>query len=165
MAIRHGLLATLLVAGLAPRVTAQDAGVREPSFEKHGYTFKPSEREVFYRSPDGVTGPILGKLDRNGTFLAYPKEKQPHATGYIGLRAVAINDRKRPGGDDLLDQMPAAEFVYEYRSAILIPGQLVPNGYFVPAIGAKIIRFADYIPGPSANRIYNLPGEFVPLKK
>jgi hypothetical protein len=118
---------------------------------------------VFDRLPD--VGPVLGKLDRNGTFLPYPKEKQPHATGYIGMRALAINDRKRPDGDDLLDHMPAFEFVYEYRSGTLIPGQLVPNGYFVPAVGEKIIRFADYIPGPKANRIYNLPGEFVPVKK
>ena len=37
----------------------------------------------------------------------------------------------------------------------------MPNGDFVPEIGSKVTRFADFKYSPEAPRIWNLPGYFL----
>lgn len=66
----------------------------------------------------------------------------------------------------LLNESAAkSEPVYEYRSGTLILGTLDDVGNFTPAVGAPIVRFADYTNERAARRIYNLPGTFVPLAR
>ncbi|OWK41792.1 hypothetical protein FRUB_03870 [Fimbriiglobus ruber] len=47
---------------------------------------------------------------------------------------------------------------------MLIPGEIRPLGQFVPEVGGKIIRFADYRYNPEAKPIWNLPGKFILAK-
>ncbi|HEY8505421.1 MAG TPA: hypothetical protein VIL46_12630 [Gemmataceae bacterium] len=44
---------------------------------------------------------------------------------------------------------------------MLVPGELQPDGRFVPEAGGTIIPFADYEYRPTAPPIWNLPGRFV----
>ena len=54
---------------------------------------------------------------------------------------------------------------FEYRSGILIPGQVIGQ-VFVPRSGTCISTFDDYLRGygPRSDPIYNLPGEVVPCR-
>lgn len=54
------------------------------------------------------------------------------------------------------------EQVYEYRSDYLIPMVFDSKYGLIPEVGGKIIEFKDYQYSPTARRIYNLPGRFVP---
>ncbi|HEX4613102.1 MAG TPA: hypothetical protein VH092_33245 [Urbifossiella sp.] len=54
---------------------------------------------------------------------------------------------------------------YEYRSGVLVPGELHPDGNFVPTVGGAIMRFDDYRYSPGATPIWNLPGTFVPNQR
>lgn len=51
--------------------------------------------------------------------------------------------------------------VYEYRSGLLIKGEIHEDGNFVPEVGSTVIRLEDYRYSPDAIRIWNLPGWFV----
>jgi hypothetical protein len=99
---------------------------------------------------------LIGKLDTNGEFIHEYKLKagQPSSAGlpareFINGTGSLTKPRK----------------VYEYRSGMLIPGELQPGrfaaGPFVPEAGGKIIAFKDYEYSPSAPPIWNLPGVFV----
>jgi hypothetical protein len=168
-AITRRLAATLCLTFFPGHVLSQEP-FQPPLPEKTGYKFTFLERKVDYRMPEW--GVVRGKLDKEGTFIpdSLPAQKPSVLTGYPvypALNLVAINDRRRHPNEigTPLDQAPQSEEVYEYRSGVLIPGQLLVGGYFRPHPGAKIIPFAEYVPGLGANRIYNLPGEFVPIKK
>jgi hypothetical protein len=147
------------------------APAQPPPPEKTGYTFIFQEKTVYYHMPEW--GVVRGKLNKEGAFIPdpLPAQKPSILAGPVPTlrQHVAINDRRHwyqtnPTTKDL-DDPPKVEFVYEYRSGVLIPGQLMEGGYFVPTAGGATIPFADYVPGPMARRIYNLPGEFVPLKR
>jgi hypothetical protein len=171
----RNLTAALCLAFIPGHILAQDL-VQAPPVDKSKYTFSWTlEKSVFFRTrptarpADGVPvhGVLRGKLDKEGTFIpAPPAEQLAPNLAYPHTYCMAINDRGYPAAKDLpLSMAPNVEPVYEYRSGALIYGHLKEGGYFVPLIGSKVISFADYIPGPTAIRIYNLPGEFVPVKK
>jgi hypothetical protein len=150
----------------------QPLPAQPPPAEKIGYAFSFVEKQVDYRTPEW--GVVRGKLDTEGTFIpdSLPARKPSILTGGVSGHPTqyikAINDpRRHPSeiGKPMDEWALKAEFVYEYRSGVLIPGQLLMSGYFVPKVGEKLIPFAEYVPGPEARRIYNLPGEFVPIKK
>jgi hypothetical protein len=64
---------------------------------------------------------------------------------------VVINKARRPH-----------EPVYEFRSGSLIAGTLDHDGNFVPEVDSEILAASKYRYSPTARRIYNLPGTFVP---
>jgi hypothetical protein len=51
--------------------------------------------------------------------------------------------------------------VYELRSGVLVPGTFDKDGYFVPDVGGKIIKFSEYKYSPDGPKIWNLPGEYM----
>jgi hypothetical protein len=173
----RGLAAVLCLAAIPGHIVADmPASAQPPPAEKTGYTFTLTlENSVFYRTrpatrPAGsvpVHGVLRGKLDREGSFIpAPPAEQLAPNLAYPHTYCMAINDRGYPAAKGMpLSEAPNVEAVYEYRSGLLIYGHLKEGGYFVPMVGSKIIPFADYVPGPGTVRIYNLPGEFTPLKK
>jgi hypothetical protein len=61
---------------------------------------------------------------------------------------------------DLASAKPV-EFVYEFRSGLLIRGMLTKEGEFIPDEGSRVMNFKDYKYPEDPHRIYNLPGKFV----
>ena len=116
----------------------------------------PKERYVFVENTNRYVGilrgewELIGKLDSDGEFV---KEFRVERVGAFsgGIPAHVIVNF--PG--------LKAKKVYEFRSKMLIPGELQPDGRFVPEAGGKIIPFKDYVYSPTAPRIWNLPGGFV----
>ncbi|MBX9625689.1 MAG: hypothetical protein K2X82_17945 [Gemmataceae bacterium] len=95
---------------------------------------------------------FTGKLDKNGEFT---QEFRAPAGGPATMMPPA----------DLLagpGQLGAAAKAYEIRFGTLIPGTLRKDGLFVPEVGGKVIKFADYKYSPEGPQIWNLPGWFVP---
>src|SRR5262245_56976282 len=124
------------------------------------YKFVPGERRVNWRR---YTGDIAwGHLDKYGNFVR--DEKVPVGLS-TGSHPQAVNDPRRPQGGH--------EEVYEYRCGRLIKGRLgVRMGEgeyggteFLPEVGSTISEMKDYPLGEKALRIYNLPGEFVPVEE
>jgi hypothetical protein len=88
---------------------------------------------------------LVGKFDARGNFiqrLLYAREATPDL------------------GDATIIRFTEPAKVYEFRSGRLIKGDMLPSGAFVPEVGSKVIPFEDYIPGPKALPIWNLPGYF-----
>jgi len=95
---------------------------------------------------------LTGKLDKNGDFVfesklkkGHPAISAPSTSGVINNPASALKAKK----------------VFEFRSGLLIPGEVQPGGRFVPEAGGKIILFKDYEYTPTATPIWNLPGVFI----
>jgi hypothetical protein len=123
----------------------------------------PKEKYVFFEYTDRWVcvfqgeWELIGKLDRNGDFIHEHKRKagQPASAG------------TRPGEViiNATGSLTKPRKVYEFRSGMLIPGELRPGrfaaGPFVPEAGGKIIPFKDYEYSPTATPIWNLPGVFV----
>lgn len=93
---------------------------------------------------------LLGKLDKNGDFVHEYKFKKGAGWNLGFPPPPIIND---PG--------LKPKKVYEFRSRMLIPGELQPDGAFVPEAGGRIIHFKDYEYSPTATPIWNLPGVFL----
>ena len=129
----RGLILALCSAIIPGHLLAQmPAPAQPPPAEKTGYAFTFVEKQVDYRTPEW--GVVRGKLDKEGTFIpdSLPARKPSILTG--GVRGhptqyiVAINDpRRHPNeiGKPMDEWALKAEFVYEYRSGVLIPGQLL----------------------------------------
>ena len=116
----------------------------------------PNERYVFVENTNRwvviIRGEwqLIGKLDKNGDFIQDKKYKK----GQGGSRpsSVLINSSGHAS---------KSKKVYEFRSGALIPGEIQPDGQFVPQVGGKIIPFKDYNYSPTATPIWNLPGVFL----
>jgi hypothetical protein len=116
------------------------------------------ERYVYVENTDRWVGVIrgewclVGKLDKNGDFIHEMKFKQGQpassAPAYGLINYPGVNPRK----------------AYEFRSGMLVPGELQVDGRFVPEAGRKVIPFKDYDYYLGAPPIWNLPGAFVPEK-
>lgn len=134
------------------------AALALPMSDRPALPDPPKGRYVFVQNTDRYVGIIrgnwhlVGKFDANGEFFQDMKLKKgqgysagipPH--GIINSSGHATLSRK----------------VYEFRSGVLVPGEIRPDGYFVPEAGGKIIRFKDYQYSPTATPIWNLPGVFV----
>ena len=99
---------------------------------------------------------LIGKLDKNGEFVFRNREGLRDAVSAGSVPDVTLN------GAGL-----AAKKAYEFRSGVLIPGEMRKDGdfvTFVPEAGGKIIAFADYKYTPDGPPIWNLPGRFQPVK-
>jgi hypothetical protein len=109
----------------------------------------------------------VGRLDAAGNFIPQnyednsrlfkippppknPVDEQP----IVELIKVPVINEPAKGAD--------VETVYEFRSGLLIKGLLKRGEGFTPELASRIISFEDYHNNPSAPRIYNLPGRFVP---
>ena len=118
----------------------------------------PKERYVFVENTNRWVGVIrgewhlIGKLDTNGDFVHQLKLQagQPWSAGIPAHGIINSSGDARK-----------AKKVYEFRSGVLIPGEIQPDGRFVPEVGGKIIPFKDYEYSPTATPIWNLPGVFV----
>jgi hypothetical protein len=122
----------------------------------------PKEKYVFFENTDRWVGivigdsQLIGKLDKNGELIHEYK-----------LRAGQPSSGLPPYGIiNATGSMTKPKKVYEYRSEMLIPGELRSDGRFavgrfVPEAGGKIIAFKDYEYTPTATPIWNLPGVFV----
>ena len=114
----------------------------------------PKERYVFVENTDRWVGVmrsgwyVIGKLDLNGDFL----DERKIMAGRPWISAPPHS---------LLTGGAKPKKVYEFRSGMLIPGEVQPDGRFVPEAGGKIIRFKEYQYSPAAIPIWNLPGVFV----
>jgi hypothetical protein len=126
-----------------------------PMSDQPALSGQPKERYVFVENTDRWVEVhrgervLLGKLDKNGDFvLEYNFRKgQPWNLGFVPTIITF------PG------MKPKKAF--EFRSGLLIPGELQPDGRFVPEAGDKIISFKDYEYSPTARPIWNLPGVFL----
>ena len=116
----------------------------------------PKQKYVFFENTDRWVSVIrdgwvhIGKLDKNGDFVAdfmwkKGQEKSLTPTTTLNSFASAWNPQN----------------MYEFRSGMLIPVALQPDGRFVPEAGGKIVPFKDYEYSPTANTIWNLPGVFL----
>ena len=117
----------------------------------------PKSRYVFVENTDRWVGIargdwyLVGKLDKNGDFIHEIKLKKGQGSTLLPAHGV-INSS---------GHATRSKKAYEFRSGMLIPGEIRPDGYFVPEAGGKIIPFKDYEYGPTALPIWNLPGLFV----
>jgi hypothetical protein len=91
---------------------------------------------------------LIGKIDKRGEF---------HVEHTLGVEFSTSGGL--PAGILVIPASGPAIDVYEYRSGMLIPGQL-KDGYFVPKKGGTIVSFDEYKYGPEAKKIWNLPGHF-----
>lgn len=91
---------------------------------------------------------LIGKINKSGDFVH--EIKNIHKSWSLGIppHSVINGGPKRKA--------------FEFRSGVLIPGEIQDDGRFVPEVGGKIIKFADYTYSLTAPRIWNLPGYFVP---
>ncbi|HVK15498.1 MAG TPA: hypothetical protein VM533_01030 [Fimbriiglobus sp.] len=96
---------------------------------------------------------LVGKLDGRGNFTE-------------GYRYHASEPRSSGSGGPARNRFASIrpEKAYEYHSGILIPGEMYPDGTFLPQVGGTIIKFADYKMTAKSPPIWNLPGWFVPRK-
>jgi hypothetical protein len=110
------------------------------------YVFKPDTDHFvsFLRGQFYLTG----KLDSHGEFHFHSafRVNAPRSIGNIPARGLGTIGP-----------------VYEFRSGVLIPGEMLIDGRFIPEVGGKIILFADYVYTPEARYIWNLPGWFEPV--
>lgn len=126
--------------------------ISEPPAPGDGeYVFVPNTRRTVHILRGGYI--LSGKFNSRGRFTEesrYPAH-EPRSGGSGGplINAFATT---RP------------EKAYEYHSGILIPGEMYPDGTFLPQVGGKIIKFADYKLTAKSPPIWNLPGWFVPRK-
>jgi len=127
------------------------------------------EGYVFQKDTDRVVGMLkrrqvhLGKLDETGEFYE-DRTQEPlwfPELAFSGARRRKFTPEMRARIPLLNAPTKDEEEVFEFRSQRLIPGALSREGLFVPNVGGKIIYFRDYKFGPTARRIYNLPGSFV----
>jgi hypothetical protein len=130
-------------------------------------TAHPEQKYVFILDTERYVGLrrdgaiLLGKLDKNGEFS---QEHRIEATGNDGMKMILysgpsyelLNDSIVVPGPIVLTRK-----VYEFRSGMLIPGEIQADGRFVPEEGGKITKFKDYEYTPTATPIWNLPGRFV----
>lgn len=127
------------------------------SSDRTAFSDPPKEQYVFVEDTGrwvAVIRPklyLIGKLDQNGNFIhQYKYEAIPPGLNLGFPPPPTINyTREKP------------KKVYEFRSGVLVPGEIRPDGSFVPEAGGKIIRFTDYQYTPTARPIWNLPGVFV----
>jgi hypothetical protein len=96
---------------------------------------------------------LIGKLDSKGNFEH--QWKFPKSSPLSGIPAARIINFRS-------DKLKVA---YEFRSGMLIKGEIDENGSFVPEAGSKVIRFEDYKYGPGSLPIWNLPGYFKKVDK
>src|SRR4051812_21820442 len=98
-----------------------------------GYRFVPdTDRFVALRyERDSVKSLSIGKLDRKGNFLPDPRMMNLRGGGSSGVPPFTMINSH----DD--------EPVYEFRSGRLIKGRIDKEGWFVPDVGEKVIRFED----------------------
>jgi hypothetical protein len=119
----------------------------------------PKQRYVFVENTDRWVGLIrgeaylIGKLDKNGDFTSEMKLR-PDSASSAGVPVHGLLN-----GSNMVEKK-----VYEFRSGVLVPGEIRKDGNFVPEVGGKIIAFADYTYTPDATPIWNLPGGFRPEK-
>ncbi|HEY8505422.1 MAG TPA: hypothetical protein VIL46_12635 [Gemmataceae bacterium] len=124
--------------------------------DRPAFSGPPEGRYVFVRDTDRWVGVILGewrfigKLDKNGDLLPQIKLKASGAYS-AGIPLHTRLNRLRPA--------PAK--AYEFRSGVLVPGELQKDGRFVPEAGGTIIPFEDYEYREGATPIWNLPGVFL----
>jgi hypothetical protein len=160
--MRSKIPITLLVAAIFFTLTGgQNGGTPTAKDTPSKYVFEPSDHcyaEVFRKGGTaGVKDPTglelwQGHLDRNGSF--WPNPAVPVRGFSAGIRHMnTINEPKHKN-----------EEVYEYRSGRLIKGNLDEDGNFIPVLGSTVTDFKDFQYSPKCPRIYNLPGEFVPVK-
>lgn len=135
----------LLAAGAAPGCAPNALSPRAEGAE---YVFVPNtDRKVRICRGELL---LVGRLDAEGSFRELVRYKRgQQLTGGVG--GVLINDTMPDG---------SPRPVYEYRSGMLIKGELHDDGSFVPEIGSTIIPFKDYRYAPDAIPIWNLPGRF-----
>lgn len=93
---------------------------------------------------------LIGKLDKSGDFIHEFKFKTSDSTSAGIPVATSLNSTG-----------PNSKKVFEFRSGMLIPGEIRKEGNFVPEAGGKMIEFKDYKYSPSEIPIWNLPGRFV----
>jgi hypothetical protein len=116
----------------------------------------PKKRYVFVENTDRWVAifrgelELLGKLDKDGDFVHEHQfnKGDPRNLPFPPPRVINFPGLK-------------PKKVYEFRSKILVPGELQPDGRFLPEVGGKVIPFKDYEYTPTAPRIWNLPGCFV----
>jgi hypothetical protein len=123
--------------------------------DRTGFSDSPKERYVFVSNTDRYIGifrgdwRLIGKLDANGDFIQEIKLKKGQPASSIPAHGILNFPGLKP------------KKVYEFRSGGLIPGEIRPDGSFVPEAGGKIIPFKDYQYSPTATPIWNLPGVFL----
>jgi len=92
---------------------------------------------------------IDGHLDKNGDFLESQRYKR---AGLMSTHGT--------GGRILTHNLMVGKKAFEYRSGVLVPGTFGADYNFIPEVGGRIVRFADYEYSLLAPPIYNLPGYF-----
>lgn len=108
---------------------------------------QPAVKATLYR--DGQL--YFGTADARGEFL--PSGDLERQDGLAPLISDSRLCNRR-----LLNPVHATSGpVYEYRSGRLVPGSFDEDGYFIPELGGTTIAFDQYVPGPTARPIYNLP--------
>jgi hypothetical protein len=135
------------------------------SFVAPEFVYKEDVRRLIARLQHDQI--VFGYLDAQGEFrrdrhllpISPPPETDevlplPSPDNLVQPAAIpvaVINKPKRPD-----------EPVYEFRSGSLIAGTLDHDGNFVPQVDSEILPASKYKYSPTARRIYNLPGTFVP---
>ncbi|MFT3883379.1 MAG: hypothetical protein QM703_27475 [Gemmatales bacterium] len=107
----------------------------------------------------------VGGLSCHGTIDKYGSFKPNLDDLEDAIKKFGTNARTlRPGATppQLISTRTPNEKVFEYRTGILIPMIIDMNRGLIPELGGTIIDFKDYVYSPTARRIYNLPGRFVP---
>jgi hypothetical protein len=121
------------------------------------YEFVPGEVLVKYfrHGEKGVLLYQVLKLDKTGALIPNPLEKP------LKIPPAAIVECNSKDYNHPMHRMEGEnEPVYEYRSGLLIKGELNWNFEFVPEKGSTVIAMEDYEISDASPRIYNLPGTF-----
>ncbi len=140
MSCRVSLLAGILLTALCTvAIWSRSSGAPVPQDE---YDFVPIAERTF-------------RFLRSGELLLVTVDAQGDVARTETFPATSIS---LPRHELIVYLKPTR--AYEYRSGRLILGTMMPDGRFVPDVGAKIIHFNDYRYAPSAIHIWNLPGYF-----
>jgi hypothetical protein len=99
--------------------------------------------------------PVIGRLSSTGEFYQGCDETQ-----YLWLSAFGL-----PAFHRINILLTPNEEVYEYRSGLLIKGNLNDDYQFIPQLDSQITSFKDYQYKIGGIRIYNLPGQFERVQK
>lgn len=142
----QGKVAMLLFTFLALSSSDRTA-FSDPSKEKYVF-IEDTSRWVAVIRPKLY---LIGRLDQNGDFIHEYKFEGRPAMLNLGFPPPPVINRT--------GEKPKK--VYEFRSGVLVPGEIQPDGRFVPEAGGKIIPFKDYQYSPTATPIWNLPGAFL----
>jgi hypothetical protein len=134
-------LAALLAILVSGRIAASDPAKKKYVFHEDTDRWVAVERGEWH---------LVGKLDRNGDFVEEFMWKKGQG------KSLTTTTTLNPA---IYAWKP--QNIYEFRSGMLIPGALQPDGRFVPEAGGKIIPFKDYEYSPTATPIWNLPGVFI----